>query len=404
MTYTPRLSHIKVSLISTCIINDLTALRGRERVLQIIASFRHREHCLYAWIFTMYTLVVFQVRTAKPSARGNGKPKAVSGRFTPAIAQPQKHTGNGIRRRSIASASRSELASGGGGGGYRLANGARDGSVTSRIASEDSERPNMSEFPPITTRTTSGRSRRSSKSSGASALPKGAMVAYEKPTLLSVDGHPTEAEVGGASKRTFTSPAPNTASSGNSRRSHSGQSQGVASTGTGNNNNNGRASAAQRLTTHSDKNSLYPTRQRAQKPQSTGAHSAGASVQQQGSLKRAKSFGNFPRQLSVPNGSKARSAKLSTGNRQYTYTKQSAATTRRPERPVQNAHSAENQNGADTPAEVTSDQDVDLEKQDMILKWLTGVDEAERPPSPEFIHHGSPEQSDTAIHVVYDGD
>ena len=352
-------------------------------------------------MFTVCTLAMFQVRTARPLVGNNGKSKAVSGRITPSNAQTQNYTGNGIRRRSIATAGRTDQAIGG--GSYRLANGAREGSVTSRIESEDSKRPNMSEFPPISGRAASSRSRRSSKSSGASALPRGAMVAYEKPALLSVDGHLTEDVVGGAAKRTFTCPTPRTVSSGNSRRSISGQSQGVASSGTANNNNNGRTPATPRLATHSEKNGLFPPKLRAQKPQSTGGGSAGAPVHQ-GSLKRAKSFGHFPRQVPVPSSSKARSAKMSAGNRQYTYTKQSAATSRRPEKPAQDTHGAINQNGVEPPAEVTSDQDVDIEKQDMILKWLDGVDDAERPPSDELIHHGSPEQSDTAIHVVYDGD
>lgn len=48
-----------------------------------------------------------------------------------------------------------------------------------------------------------------------------------------------------------------------------------------------------------------------------------------------------------------------------------------------------------------SDEDVD---RDRIVQWLIGVEEADRPPSPEAFEEESPSQTDTAIHVVYNGD
>ena len=351
---------------------------------------------------------MFQVRTAKQSVGYNGIPDRVASRVAPAYAQPQNYTGSGNRRRFVVSTLIS-----GGSRGHRMSNGAaREGSVTVRFASDANKRRTMSELPPISNRDTSSRSWRSSKSSGASALPRGAVVAYEKPMLLSVDSQLAEERfggVGGAVKRTFSSPGQNTASSGNSRRSISCKSQGVGSTGTGNN-NNVRAPATQRLATQCDKSANFAR----QKPQTIGYYdTGGATSTDQSGLKRAKSFGNLPRQPSVPGGnSTARSAKLATaGSKQCAYTNSSAATSRRLARPTRHAdkqpdtNDAPSQNGVELPAEVTSDSDIDVEKQDMILQWLIGVDDlAERPLSPDCIHHCGPEQSDTAIHIVYDGD
>ena len=346
---------------------------------------------------------MLQVRTAKQSVGYNGIPDSVANRYAPAFAQPQNYTGSGNRRRFVVSTLIS-----GGSRGHRLSNGAaREGSVTVRFASDVSKRVrNMSELPPISNRDTSSRSWRSSKSSGASALPRGAVVAYEKPMLLSVDSQLAEESfgVGGAVKRTFSSPGQNTASSGNSRRSISCKSQGVGSTGTGNN-NNVRASATQRLATQCDKSANFAR----QKPQTIGYYdTGGATSTHQSGLKRAKSFGNL--QPSVPGGnSKARSAKLTTtGSKQFAYTNSSAATSRHLARHADkqpDTNDAPSQNGVEPPTEVTSDSDIDVEKQDMILQWLIGVDDlAERPLSPDCIHHCGPEQSDTAIHIVYDGD
>ena len=348
---------------------------------------------------------MLQVRTAKQSVGYNGIPDRVARRVAPAFAQPQNYTGSGNRRRFVVS-----TLIGGGSRGHRLSNGAaREGSVTVRFVSDANKRRTMSELPPISNRDTSSRSWRSSKSSGASALPRGAVVAYEKPTLLSVDSQLAEESfgvgVGGAVKRTFSSPGQNTASSGNSRRSISSKSQGVASTG---NNNNVRAQATQRLVTQCDKSANFAR----QKPQTIGYYdTGGATSTHQSGLKRAKSFGNLPRQPSVPGGnSKARSAKLTTaGSKQFAYTNSSAATSRRLARHADkqpDTNDAPSQNGVEPPpTEVTSDSDFDVGKQDMILQWLIGVDDlAERPLSPDCIHHCGPEQSDTAIHIVYDGD
>ena len=351
---------------------------------------------------------MLQVRTAKQSVGYNGIPDRVISRVAPAFAQPQNYTGSGNRRRCVVSTLVTV-----GSRGHRLSNGAaREGSVTVRFASDANKRVrNMSELPPISNRDTSSRSWRSSKSSGASALPRGAVVAYEKPMLLSVDGQLAEESsfgVGGAVKRTFSSPGQNTASSGNSRRSISCKSQGVGSTGTGNN-NNVRAPATQRLATQCDKSTNFAR----QKPQTIGYYdTGGVTSNHQSGLKRAKSFGNLPRQPSVPGGnSKARSAKLATaGSKQFAYTNSSAATSRRlaarhADKQL-DAIDAPSQNGVEPPpTEVTSDSDFDVGKQDMILQWLIGVDDlAERPLSPDCIHHCGPEQSDTAIHIVYDGD
>ena len=348
---------------------------------------------------------MLQVRTAKQSVGYDGIQDRIPSRFTPAFAQPQNYTGSGTRRRFLVSTLIS------GGSRQRVSNGAaRDGSVTARFAGDVNKRRNMSELPPISNHATSNRSWRSSKSSGGSGLPRGAVVAYEKPMLLTVDSQVAEEAfgVGGAVKRTFSSPGQNTASSGNSRRSISCRSQGVASTGTGNR-NNGRAPATQRLETQCDKSAVDITRQ---KPQTIGYYNTSGVSAQQSSLKRAKSFGNFPRQLSVPGNPKARSAKIATGSKQCAYTNSSVATSRHLARPTRHAdkqpdtNEALSQNGVDPPTEVTtSDSDFDVEKQDMILQWLIGVDDlAERPLSPDCIHHCGPEQSDTAIHIVYDGD
>ena len=350
---------------------------------------------------------MLQVRTAKQSVGYNGIPDRVISRVAPAFAQPQNYTGSGNRRRFVVSTLISGVSR-----GHRLSNGAtREGSVTVRFASDANKRRNMSELPPISNRDTSSRSWRSSKSSGASALPRGAVVAYEKPMLLSVDGQLADESfgvgVGGAVKRTFSSPGQNTASSGNSRLSISCKSQGVASTGTGNN-NNVRAPATQRLATQCDKSANFAK----QKPKTIGYYDTGGGVTSthQSGLKRAKSFGNLPRQPSVPGGnSKARSAKLTTaGSKQFAYTNSSAATSRRLARHADkqpDTNDAPSQNGVEPPTAVTSDSDIDVEKQDMILQWLIGVDDlAERPLSPDCIHHCGPEQSDTAIHIVYDGD
>ena len=50
-----------------------------------------------------------------------------------------------------------------------------------------------------------------------------------------------------------------------------------------------------------------------------------------------------------------------------------------------------------------SDGDSDSIKERRILDWLVGVEDAERPPSP-CIDDDAPAQTDTAIHIVYEGD
>ena len=46
----------------------------------------------------------------------------------------------------------------------------------------------------------------------------------------------------------------------------------------------------------------------------------------------------------------------------------------------------------------------DGERNNRIVEWLIGVQSAERPPSPEILQEEEPPQTDTAIHVVYNGD
>lgn len=47
--------------------------------------------------------------------------------------------------------------------------------------------------------------------------------------------------------------------------------------------------------------------------------------------------------------------------------------------------------------------DSDSEKERRILEWLKGIEGAERPPSPD-IYEEEPVQTDTSIHIIYDGD